>query len=71
MGDSDDERDERQIKVVVVGDGSAGKSSFIARFAQDKFGKQYRQTMGIDFFHKKISIHGSKCPLETPVSCIL
>ncbi|XP_065919294.1 ras-related protein Rab-28-like [Dysidea avara] len=60
MADSDDEGDKKdyQIKVVVLGDGTTGKTSLITRFSQNHFGKTYQQTVGLDFFLKRILLPG-------------
>ena len=69
--DSDDEESAEQIlKLVVVGDGTVGKSSLCTRFAQKNFNKKYAQvcvicefcfncgkyfqTIGVDFFSRRI-----------------
>ena len=60
MSDSDEEgfpRD-RQLKVVLLGDGTTGKSSIATRFSQNHFGKTYQQTIGLDFFMKRIVLPG-------------
>ncbi len=54
--DSDDEPDYFQYKIVVLGDGTVGKSSLILRFVEDYFGKSYKQTIGVDFFVKRLQI---------------
>ncbi|PAA64738.1 hypothetical protein BOX15_Mlig013761g3 [Macrostomum lignano] len=61
MADSDDDdyKPSVQLKIVVVGDGSSGKTSLTCRYAQDLFGKDYRQTIGVDFFMKKIVLPGN------------
>ncbi|OQR86234.1 Rab28 family GTPase [Achlya hypogyna] len=41
-------------KLILVGNGSVGKSSIIARFVDDGFEKQYKQTIGLDFYEKKL-----------------
>mmetsp|Transcript_24726 Transcript_24726/g.69826 ORF Transcript_24726/g.69826 Transcript_24726/m.69826 type:complete len:239 (+) Transcript_24726:137-853(+) len=41
-------------KLILVGNGSVGKSSLISRFVDVGFAKQYRQTIGIDFFEKAL-----------------
>jgi len=46
------------IKLVIVGNGSVGKSSIIARFTNDGFEKVYAQTVGVDFFERKIVLRG-------------
>ena len=47
-------------KVLLIGDGSVGKSSIIARFVNDGFQKVYAQTIGVDFFEKKLDLRGDK-----------
>ncbi|EQC37594.1 hypothetical protein SDRG_05190 [Saprolegnia diclina VS20] len=42
------------VKLTLLGNGSVGKSSIIARFVADGFEKQYMQTVGLDFFEKKL-----------------
>nr|XP_056711368.1 ras-related protein Rab-28 isoform X2 [Euleptes europaea] len=61
MSDSEEEeeRPDRQLKIVVVGDGTSGKTSLATRFAQEAFGKQYKQTIGLDFFLKRITLPGN------------
>ncbi|XP_063043910.1 ras-related protein Rab-28 isoform X2 [Engraulis encrasicolus] len=59
MSDSEEESQDRQLKIVVIGDGASGKTSLATRFAQEAFGKQYKQTIGLDFFLKRISLPGN------------
>ncbi|KAK1904543.1 Ras-related protein Rab-28, partial [Dissostichus eleginoides] len=59
MSDSEEDSQDRQLKIVVVGDGACGKTSLATRFAQEAFGKQYKQTIGLDFFLKRISLPGN------------
>ncbi|XP_051514466.1 ras-related protein Rab-28 isoform X2 [Myxocyprinus asiaticus] len=56
MSDSEEEIQERQLKIVLLGDGASGKTSLATRFAQEAFGKQYKQTIGLDFFLKRITL---------------
>lgn len=56
---SDDEQSpDKQLKVVIVGDGASGKTSLATRYAQSSFGKEYKQTIGVDFFLKRIVLPG-------------
>ncbi|CAD5224932.1 unnamed protein product [Bursaphelenchus xylophilus] len=56
---SDDEEDEKIIKVVILGDGTCGKTSLCTRFAQRDFTGKYAQTIGVDFFNRRIAMpHG-------------
>ncbi|EGD81403.1 hypothetical protein PTSG_02125 [Salpingoeca rosetta] len=48
------------IKVVVVGDGSTGKTSIITRYCQDAFAPAYNQTVGLDFFLKRVDLPKDK-----------
>uniref|UniRef100_A0A2K6W413 Ras-related protein Rab-28 n=1 Tax=Onchocerca volvulus TaxID=6282 RepID=A0A2K6W413_ONCVO len=47
------------IKIVVCGDGASGKTSLCVRFAQDNFGQQYQQTVGLDFFTRRLTLPGN------------
>ena len=54
---SDGEEPENlQYKIVVLGNGTVGKTSLIMRFCEDHFGKSYKQTIGVDFFVKRIEL---------------
>ena len=57
--DSDDDVEELQFKVIVMGDGAVGKTSLINRFCQDGFAQSYKQTIGVDFFNKKLILPGN------------
>ena len=58
MSDSEDEVREQKLKFVLIGDGSSGKTSISTRYSQDQFDRQYNQTLGIDFFMKRIVLPG-------------
>ncbi|CAI5448021.1 unnamed protein product [Caenorhabditis angaria] len=52
---SDDEQDEEKVlKLVLVGDGASGKTSICQRFAKETFDKAYHQTLGLDFFSRRL-----------------
>ncbi|XP_032808420.1 ras-related protein Rab-28 isoform X3 [Petromyzon marinus] len=59
MSDSEEETQDKQLKIVILGDGASGKTSLATRFAQEAFGKQYKQTVGLDFFLKRITLPGN------------
>lgn len=48
------------VKLVLLGNGSAGKTSLCARFVEDGFTKQYRQTIGCDFYDKLVELRTNK-----------
>ncbi|KAM3618109.1 uncharacterized protein V6R79_015695 [Siganus canaliculatus] len=41
--------DEHLLKVLVIGDGQVGKSSFVERYVNGQFSRTYKMTMGVDF----------------------
>ena len=54
-----------RFKVIVVGDGSVGKTSFISRYVNNEYIKNYKPTLGVDFFVKKLDIQdGSRVHLH-------
>lgn len=56
--DSDDEPEQLQYKVILLGDGAVGKTSIAMRFTEDHFAKTYKQTIGLDFFIKRLVLPG-------------
>jgi len=60
LGDEDDEEDPEylQYKVIILGDGAVGKTSLATRFCEDHFAKHYKQTIGLDFFVKRVTLPG-------------
>lgn len=50
------------FKIVVIGDGAAGKTSLIKRFTQGSFNKDYIKTLGAQFsrYERILDIHDSK-----------
>mmetsp|Transcript_12965 Transcript_12965/g.36458 ORF Transcript_12965/g.36458 Transcript_12965/m.36458 type:complete len:240 (-) Transcript_12965:493-1212(-) len=43
---------EREVKVLVVGNGGVGKTSMIRRFCKGIFTDEYKKTIGVDFLEK-------------------
>ncbi|EFO90002.1 hypothetical protein CRE_26006, partial [Caenorhabditis remanei] len=54
--DGEDDIEDKVIKIVVVGDGASGKTSICQRFAKESFDKSYHQTLGLDFFSRRIML---------------
>ncbi|CAI2350681.1 unnamed protein product [Caenorhabditis sp. 36 PRJEB53466] len=52
----EEEIDDKVIKIVVMGDGASGKTSICQRFAKESFDKSYHQTLGLDFFSRRIML---------------
>ncbi|EEH60279.1 uncharacterized protein MICPUCDRAFT_8379, partial [Micromonas pusilla CCMP1545] len=43
---------EKEVKVVVVGNGGVGKTSMIRRYCRGVFTEDYKKTIGVDFLEK-------------------
>mmetsp|Transcript_27040 Transcript_27040/g.46624 ORF Transcript_27040/g.46624 Transcript_27040/m.46624 type:complete len:227 (+) Transcript_27040:152-832(+) len=56
--DSEEEPEQLQYKVILLGDGAVGKTSIAMRFCKDYFAKTYKQTIGLDFFIKHVVLPG-------------
>ena len=50
-----------------MGNGTVGKTSIISRFCDDKYSKSYKQTIGLDFFVKKIDFPDSNVQVTLQV----
>merc|ERR1719353_2111060 len=59
LDDDDSEPEYLQYKVILLGDGAVGKTSLAMRFCEDHFAKTYKQTIGLDFFVKRVSLPGN------------
>ncbi|XP_035233400.1 ras-related protein Rab-28-like isoform X2 [Stegodyphus dumicola] len=59
MANSQYSSGEKQFKFLLVGNEAVGKTCLALRFTQDKFDKLYKQTVGVDFFLKRIILPGS------------
>jgi len=51
-------------KLILVGNGSAGKTSLCTRFKDDGFRQVYRQTIGIDFYERKLIVRNKRLLLQ-------
>lgn len=54
----------RQLKVIVLGDSGVGKTSILARFANNEFSSNYQATIGADFLFKELIVDGTKFILQ-------
>lgn len=52
----DDDVVSYQFKVILLGDGAVGKTSIASRITEERFSKNYKQTVGVDFFMKRLSL---------------
>lgn len=65
-------------KLILLGNGSVGKTSICQRFKDDGFERVYRQTVGLDFLEKKLEIRcrggaarALQCPRMLCATCIV
>jgi small GTP-binding protein len=47
------------FKVIIVGDLAVGKTSLVMRYIKDMFSKEYKVTVGFEFFSKVVK-HGEE-----------
>ena len=49
---------EMKIKIILLGNGSVGKTSLANRFTRDKFSNTYKPSLGVDFMVKRMEHKG-------------
>ena len=63
--DDEDEVQQKQFKIILLGDGAVGKTSIAHRFTNDSFSASYKQTIGLDFFIRRLTLPGDvHCALQ-------
>ncbi|KAH9580043.1 Small GTPase [Trypanosoma melophagium] len=55
-GSSGSEEGEHEFKVAILGNGAVGKTSLIKRYCENDFAQNYKQTIGLDFYSKKVKL---------------
>mmetsp|Transcript_23439 Transcript_23439/g.23637 ORF Transcript_23439/g.23637 Transcript_23439/m.23637 type:complete len:232 (+) Transcript_23439:201-896(+) len=58
--DDDEDMEQLQFKIILIGDGAVGKTSIARRFADDNFTQVYKQTIGVDFFIRRLILQPNK-----------
>jgi Ras-related protein Rab-7A len=57
-------RDYRKIKVLILGESGAGKTSVLSQFVMREFSPNYRPTIGADYVSRQMEIDGSFLTLQ-------
>lgn len=55
---------EMNLKLVIVGDPSVGKTSLLKRIIDNEFSDKYTSTLGVDFSFKEINVRDSRIKLQ-------
>lgn len=53
-----------QKKILLLGDGAVGKTSLVHRFVEGVFKDQYKATIGVDIFSKKVETSAGEVELQ-------
>ena len=54
---NDNDREDYKLKLIIIGDSGVGKTNLISRFACDKFDKNSKATIGVEFNYKTLRIN--------------
>ena len=72
---ADDENEvndsEQVFKIIIIGDSGVGKTCLAHRFATGKFPDRTEATIGVDFWERKLELHGGKLKVNLSVSFTL
>lgn len=52
------------IKISIIGSEGVGKSNILLRYCKDEFFENYKSTIGIEFFNKKINYQNNIYQLQ-------
>ncbi|EPY31216.1 Rab family, other [Strigomonas culicis] len=61
-GSSCSEEDTHTFKIILLGNGAVGKTSLIRYYCESGFAQNYKQTIGLDFYSKKITLPAANAP---------
>lgn len=67
--DAADQNFDYMFKLLIIGNSSVGKTSFLFRYADDSFTSAFVSTVGIDFKVKTVFRHDKRVKLQIWVSC--
>ena len=60
----DYKKEDYKIKLIILGDSGVGKTNLITRFASDKFNKNSKATIGVEFIYKTLKINNEIFKIE-------
>lgn len=66
--DPADQSFDYMFKILIIGNSSVGKTSFLFRYADDAFSSAFVSTVGIDFKVKTVKRGNHRCKLQIWVS---
>ena len=66
--DAADQTFDYMFKILIIGNSSVGKTSFLFRYSDDSFTSAFVSTVGIDFKVKTVERNNVKCKLQIWVS---
>lgn len=69
--DAADQNFDYMFKLLIIGNSSVGKTSFLFRYADDSFTSAFVSTVGIDFKVKTVFRHDKRVKLQIWVSISL
>lgn len=69
--DAADQNFDYMFKLLIIGNSSVGKTSFLFRYADDSFTSAFVSTVGIDFKVKTVFRHDKRVKLQIWVSMSL
>lgn len=67
--DGSDQNFDYMFKLLIIGNSSVGKTSFLFRYADDSFSNSFVSTVGIDFKVKTVYRNDKRVKLQIWVSC--
>lgn len=68
--DAADQNFDYMFKLLIIGNSSVGKTSFLFRYADDSFTSAFVSTVGIDFKVKTVFRQDKRVKLQIWVSCV-
>lgn len=68
--DAADQNFDYMFKLLIIGNSSVGKTSFLFRYADDSFTSAFVSTVGIDFKVKTVFRHDKRVKLQIWVSMV-